>query len=56
MNQKSDSTDLHFEDFLNLECETQFKNMPFHMIKLIQRLRVENKFIEADSIIKEWFL
>ena len=56
MDQQTDSLNIDNSNFF-LPKEQYFQaQVPYDFIRRIQQLRVENKLVEANSIIKEWFL
>ncbi len=54
MKGKTDYSELDPKEFSSLKAIPIAICMNFSIIKQIQRLRVENKLKDADSIIKEW--
>ena len=56
MEHKSESSGLNQEKLFRLIKTSENDEMNFAVIQRIQRLRVEYKLQDADSIIKEWIV
>ena len=54
MRRKSESSNIDQDSFSGFNENQYEENMSFSVILRIQSLRVEDKFLDANSIIQEW--